>query len=206
METPMSRRTNRFQMRLVMMILLVGTSSSFSQIQNEPDKEARIRSTLAGLLAGAGVEVGTTLPSADAQTHKQMRVRWQSSVALSSPDANKLEQRPSPGVVSLVNSTSRNGILPRERSLELSTNQILVVALDENRGLRWWKLLLDPRVVRSETVAPSGEIHGEDLYRPRVEFTLECPDDRAIRELRFYHPSWTGRDFRLESLGALPVR
>jgi hypothetical protein len=201
----MNLRTDRFH-RLVMIVLLASASSAVSQSQNEPDKEARIRNTLAGLLAGVGVEAATTLPSADTQTHKQIRVRWQSSVALNSQDPNKLEQRPSPGVVSLVNSTSRDGVVPRERSLELSTNQILVVALDENRGLRWWKLLLDPRVVRSETVAASGEIHGEDLYRPRVEFIVECPDDRGIRELRFYHPSWTGRDFRLESLGALPVR
>jgi hypothetical protein len=201
----MNLRTDRFH-RLVMIVLLASASSAVSQIQNEPDKEARVRNTLAGLLAGVGVETGTTLPSADTQTHTQIRVRWQSSVALNSPDANKLERRPSPGVVSLVNSVSRDGVVPRERSLELSANQILVVALDENRGLRWWKLLLDPRVVRSETVAASGEIHGEDLYRPRVEFTVECPNDRSIRELRFYHPSWTGREFRLESLGALPVR
>jgi hypothetical protein len=201
----MNLRTDRLH-RLVMIVLLASASSAVSQSQEEPDKEARMRNTLAGLLAGAGVDAEKTLPSADTQTYKQIRVRWQSSVALSSPDANKLEQRSSPGVVSLMNSIRLDGILPRERSLELSTNQILVVALDENRGLRWWKLLLDPRLVRSETVAPSGEIHGEDLYRPRVEFIVECPDDPGIRELRFYHPSWTGQDFRLEALGTLPVR
>lgn len=202
---PMNLRTDRFHL-LVMIVLLASASSAFSQSQSEPDKEARIRNTLAGLLAEVGVDAGKMLPSLDAQTYNQIRVRWQSSVALSSPDANKLEKQPSSGVVSLVNSISRNGVVPRERSFELSTNQILVVALDVNRGLRWWKLLLDPRLVRSETVAPSGEIHGEELYRPKVEFIVECPDDPRIRELRFYHPSWTGRDFRLEALGALPVR
>ena len=201
--------------------LVMGITSSFSQGQTkqetnassvsqprpaEPDKEAAIRNSLADLLAPAGVQLGKALPLSEAQTHRQIQVRWQDSVALKSPGASKLAQQPGSGIVTLVNSTSRDGILPRERSLELSPSQILVIAVDENRGLQWWKLLLDPRIVRSETVAATGEIHGENLYRSKVDFTVEYPDNPAIRELRFYHPSWTGKDFRLELLGTLPIR
>jgi hypothetical protein len=193
---------------MVMMILLaVGVSNSFAQSRPaEPDKEAAIRNVLAGLLAPTGVQLGKALPQSEAQTHRQIQVRWEDSVALKSPGANKLAQLPGAGVITLVNSKNRDGVLPRERSLELSPNQILVVAIDENRGLQWWKLLLDPRIVRSETTAATGEIRGEDLYRPKVDFTIEYPDNPAIRELRFYHPAWTGKDFRLELLSSLSIR
>ncbi len=83
---------------------------------------------------------------------------------------------------------------------------MLLVALDETGGLRWWQLLLDPRLVRSETVAEDGTLRSESYYQTQVDFTVDFPDDAAIKELRFYHPEWTGRDFRLELLGNLPLR
>ena len=218
----MNIRTNRFLVSQVMIISLVaGISNSFAQSPKEqeaskkptgqsrmaePDKEATIRNNLADLLTEMGVHVDKTLPSSDAQTHNEIRVRWQSSGTLKQANAANLEQRPVPGIVTLVASTKRDGILPRERSVELSTNQIMVIALDKNSGLRWWRLLLDPRLVRSEAPGATGDIRGENYYLARVDFFVEYPDDSGIKELRFYHPFWTGKDFRLEALSTLPVQ
>lgn len=176
-----------------------------SQVQiTEPDRETRIRNTLADLLADVGVHVGKTVPVSDAQSYQEILVRWQNSGASAQKGAARLEQ-PGPGVLTLVNSTRRLGTLPRERSLELSPNQVLVVAVDGNRELRWWRLLLDPRLVRSETPGVSGDISGESYYLIKVDFIIPYPDDPAIKELRFYQPLWSGKDFHLALFSTLPL-
>ena len=171
----------------------------------ELEQEARIRNKLAALLADVGVQVGKTLPRWESQTYKEIRVRWQSSMTVAHKGAANLEQRPSPGLVTLMNATKRAGTLPRERSVELSTNHILLVAIDENGELTWWRVLLDPRLVRSETAGVTGDISGETYYLTRVDFIIAYPDDSAIKELRFYQPLWSGKEFHLNLFSTLPL-
>jgi hypothetical protein len=119
---------------------------------------------------------------------------------------NQLEETLTAGKMTLLSLESRDGFLPRERTLELSVNQILIIAVDGNSELRWWKLDIDPRLVRSEAVEANGQIRCENWYRPVTDFVVDCPDDPAIKELRFYHPTWTGKDFRLETLSTVQLR
>jgi hypothetical protein len=195
---------------LTLISLAIAGSSSVARAQGqqmvaERDKEGAVKKTLAGLLAGTGVQIGETPSLSDIQTYTQIQVHWQGATNSKSLSANALERQPGSGVVTLLKSVSRDGILPRDRSLELSTDHILVVAVDEKQALRWWKLRLDPRLVRSETVAANGEIHGEQFYRSRVDFKVEYPADPAIRQLRFYQPIWTGTNFRLELISTLAI-
>jgi len=167
----------------------------------EPDKQSRIRNTLSNLLGPMGVDVGQTLSALDAQTYRQIHVQWQSSSA----SGAKLEKQQAAGLITLLDSKRREGVLPRERSLELSTNQILVVALNQKAGLRWWRLMLDPRLVRSETPGPGGVISADDYYLTKTDFVVQYPDDGDIKELRFYHLLWNGKEFSLELLSTLAV-
>jgi hypothetical protein len=170
----------------------------------EPDKEQSIRNALAALLAGTGVRTGTSLPTFNGKTYKELRLRWQNSSV--SPDGSQnLLKEPGPGAVTLLTSAQKNGTLPQARSLELSPNQILAVALDKKRNLKWWLLLLDPRLVRAETPGSTGEVRGETYYLANVDFTLAFPNNPEISEIQLYHPRWTGNDFRLELLSTLPV-
>jgi hypothetical protein len=189
---------------LTLVSLAIAGSSSIAQAA--VDKETAVKAALAGLLSEAGVSVDKSAPLSEASTHKQARLSWQSSSALKSTAANQLDQTPSTGTLALMTSARRDGAVPSDRTLELSTEQMLVVALDEAGGLRWWKLMLDPRLVRSETVTATGEVHGETFYRPKVDFAIEYPDDARITQLRFYHPLWNGKEFHLQSLAALTVR
>lgn len=214
--------TGRFCFPLaIIVLLLVDSRNSFAEdrqekkpsksstgpfLMAETDKETRIRDNLENLLVEVGVHVAKTVPRSTAQAHNVIRVRWQSSLTGRQMVGANLERQPVPGVVTLLALSRRDGTLPRERSVELSANQILIAALDQNAGLRWWRLLLDPRLVRSEVPDPAGGIHGENYYLPKVDFVVECPEDSAIRELRFYHPTWTGERFRLTLLSTLPLR
>jgi hypothetical protein len=217
----MSVRPKRFPVLLMMIFLAAGAGNAFSQSPKEPnasngsvnqsrlaepDKEAAIRNALDRLFAGTDVQLEKALPRFDEPTHRQIRVHWQSAEAQKSSNPAAFERKSSRGLVSVVTLKARDGALPRERSLELSSNQMVVVALDSRNVLRWWKVMLDPRIVRSETVTATGEIHGQELYQPRVDFVVECPDDPGIVALRFYHPAWDGSEFRLEQIGNLSVR
>jgi hypothetical protein len=158
------------------------------------DNETRIRNKLAELL-GDKVRVGTTLPAADSQTYREVRVRWQSSAAQAQ---DNLLRESAPGNLAAINLTSRQGRVTRDRALELSPNQILVVGVDADSNLRWWKLMLDPRLVRAETSTPGAGMTSQEYYLATVEFTVPFPDDPLIKELRLYHPQWTGKEFQLE--------
>ena len=171
----------------------------------EPDKETRIRNKLTELLSGAGVRVGKVPPIPNSDTYKELRVRWQSSSTSTQTGSVNLLQSPTSGVLAAVASTTKHGSLPRDRSFELSTNQILVIALDRNTELRWWRLLLDPRLVRSEAPVTSGETRGEEYYLTSVDFVIPYPGDPEIRELRLYRPLWTGKNFQLELISTLAV-
>ena len=182
------------------------SENSISQARvAEPDKETRIRNKLAELLSGAGVHVGKVLPIPDVDTYKELRVRWQSSGTSTRTGSVNLLQSPSSGVLTAIASTNKHGSLPRDRSFELSTNQILVIGLDRNTELRCWRLLLDPRLVRSEAPVTSGETQGEEYYLTSVDFIIPYPGDPEIRELRIYRPLWTGKNFQLELISTLAV-
>lgn len=183
-----------------------GSTDRRAESYPEPDKASSIRNTLAVLLTGVGVSVGPSLPTWDTHRYKEIRVRWQSLTPTVSNDSSNLLKGPISGNVTLLASALKEGTLPRDRSLELSTNQILAIALDGKGNLFWWKLLLDPRLVRAERPSATGEMSGEEYYLTSVDFTIACADDPAIKEIRLYHPQWTGKDFRLELIGSLPVQ
>jgi len=96
--------------------------------------------------------------------------------------------------------------LARQRSLELSTTQILIVALNEKQQVLWWNLQTDPRILRLETADDAGHLSNSDVvYRDEADLLVSLPADEAITETRFYHPNWDGREFSLELIGSLNI-
>lgn len=167
-------------------------------------REAMNRERLSTLLSAVGVSVeGPALP-AEAQTFHEVRIRWDAADA-SSRDQAPTEKEPSSRVLTAVERRKRNRPLPRQRSLELSTNQLLVVAVNGQRQLRWWSLIPDPRILRAESPDAGGQLSGKVLHHSKAEFIVAFPDDETIIELRLYHPHWTGSEFTLEPLGTIPL-
>jgi hypothetical protein len=196
---------------LVMLVLAVVIEGNITQKPEtgqattrsiEPDKASAIQSTLASLLIDSGVRVEAAVPEVHSHNYKELHVRWQSAGA---GGQSKLVKQPLAGSLTVLAAVRKEGTLPRARSFELSTNQILTVAVDAQKNLRWWQLLLDPRLVRAETPNDAGELHSEEYYQTNVDFMIALPSDPAIKEVRFYQPHWTGKDFQLELLSALPL-
>jgi predicted small lipoprotein YifL len=171
----------------------------------EKQKEASARDKLTGLFSSVGIQVGPALQTSNAHSYRELRLNWDSLQKTGSAGLFKAEQLPVAGVLTQISSSPRAGGLPRERSMELSPDHILIVALDENEAVRWWKLMIDPRLVRAE-VGRSDDMRSENLYQAKVDFIVECPDDPLLKQLRFFRPVWNGESFHLEPWGVAPLR
>ena len=163
------------------------------------------REQLRTLLSGVGVEV----PAIDAWAiqapiYRQLKLNWADS-AKSATELRSKAQTQAPKV-SIVEDKKRSGTLPRQRSLELAPTLMFVAAVDATNKLRWWSIMPDPRVVRSETQTATGELRSQDYYLTNVTVVVAFPDDPEIATLRFYHPVWNGTDFDLKLLTAVSTR
>lgn len=159
------------------------------------------------LLAESGVEVGPApTPPASSRSHRELRATWEADKA-SLPRPAAAQYRNAPGRVALARAAERReGGLPKQRSAELSSDQVVVVALDAGGRMRWCGLVPDPRLLRAEWPGADGELTGQVLYRESAEFFVAYPDDESIKEIRLYHPDWDGRKFSLELVGAVAAR
>lgn len=155
--------------------------------------------------------VGVDVPAIEARTSqprtfRELKIRLSDTSKGSAelkPARSAQEQTPS---AAIVEDKKRSGDLPRQRSLELSQTQIFIAGVDAANKLRWWSIVPDPRVVRSETQSPTGELRGEDYYVSNVTLVVAFPDDSEIANLRFYRPVWNGTDYDLKPLTTVPTR
>lgn len=140
-----------------------------------------------------------------AQTVREVRVRWEPYIGAPAPQVAPGTEQPS-SLFTLLERRRVPGSLPRQRNPELSSEQIVVVAVDA-QGLEIDRQLIpDPRVLRGEGPGPSGELSGVVLHHAKTELLITLPDDPAITELRLYHPRWTGTAFVLDLLGIILLR
>jgi hypothetical protein len=95
-----------------------------------------------------------------------------------------------------------SGPPPRQRNVEVSSQHIVVVGLDEQEREIARIVITDPRLIRAEIFDSSGEIISTKLiYRENAEILLVLPADPRLHELKIYHPNWTGTNFVLEPIG-----
>jgi hypothetical protein len=141
-----------------------------------------------------------------AQTSQEVRVRWDAYVGAPSEVVPGAGEYLPANVLTVIDRRQFPGSAPRQRAPELSSDQVLVVALDAGGQQRDWALIPDPRIIRAEVPGPSGELSGQVLHRSTAEFTVTFSDDPGIAQLRFYHPRWTGEGFALDLLGAVPLQ
>jgi hypothetical protein len=173
--------------------MVAGRGQEVQQVP-EADKKANVNSGLAVLLSPFGVHVKDALVTAGSVRYKEMKVRWTRTDATH----GSLVKESGPGVLSVLAASSKSGALQQQRSLDLSTNQILTVAVDADNNLHWWRLMLDPRLVRAEVPDAKGELRSQELFLTDVEFSVDLPDDASITEVQLYRLIWNGHEFQLE--------
>ena len=158
------------------------------------------------LLLVAFMSVGELSSLANTRTSQEVRILWQAYIGappLVVPGTG--QDTPTPMFI-VIERQQSSGIMPRQRSSELSSEQLLVVSVDAQGQERSRYLIPDPRILRAESPGPTGELMGEVLHRSTAEFVVMLPDDPTITEVRFYHPRWTGAAFTLELAGVVSLQ
>ena len=154
-----------------------------------------------GLLERIGVRVRE--PARVDRGSQELHIHWEAEADPTAGPTRGRRQRPSPGAFAVTRRTQREESVPLHRAPELSSSQMLVVAVDEQQVLVGWNLIADPQILRAETADAIGNLSGEILYRSQADFLVPLPVDPAIKQLRFYHPARTGGAFTLELLGTV---
>jgi hypothetical protein len=156
--------------------------------------------------AGAG---GQTI---EGQTIEQLRLRWgaypTAPAPMVAPNAATTAPAPppAPDAFTVLERSQAPGPLPRQRNPQLSAEQLVVVAVNGAGEMINTQLIPDPRILRAETIGPTGEMSSRVLHRADVEFLLTIPDDPALTELRLYKPRWTGTTYVLDLVGTIALR
>jgi hypothetical protein len=137
------------------------------------------------------------------QTFHEVRVRWDAYPTLPSESVLDPQRFRAASLFAVVERRRASGAMPRQRAIELSSDQLLIIAVDRLGRDRQRLLLPDPRLLRAEWPDPTGEVQGVTLHRANADFFVPVPDDPAITELWVYHPRWTGTAFDLDLLGTV---
>jgi hypothetical protein len=187
--------------RLLFVLLLL---CPFTLGQNQRQNTVQ-QQQLRKLMSGVDVDVPANEARVNQpQTYRELKLRWADSTK--STTTLKTEAQTQAPRVSVVEDKKRSGTLPCQRSLELAPTLMFVAAVDASNKLRWWSIMPDPRVVRSETQTATGELRSQDYYVSNVTLVVAFPDDPEIATLRFYHPVWNGIDFDLRPLTVVSTR
>ena len=128
------------------------------------------------------VSVGVPFWLAYAQSSQEVRVRWEVSIAAPPGIVLKPGQYHPAPLFTLVDRRQRSSPMPRQRSPELSSDQLLVVAIDAQGQEKEQVLLSDPRVLRAESLGPTGELRGE--VSPSCNRGIPCSASQGSRDCR----------------------
>jgi hypothetical protein len=186
----------------------INSTAGSAQLQprQQPITEAMNIASLNALLKNHGVRVvDPALLHAQTEQSQTILVRFQ-SVDNNSTDGFSAQMSENIQV-SLLSVKTETGALSRQRVLELSPFQVLVVAVNAQKQVLWWDLQPDPRQFRAETSDQAGRLSGKTLYRNESEMLVSLPADAAIAEVLFYHPVWDGvSTYSLDQIGGLKFK
>ena len=196
----------KYQFYSLSLVLFAAGSLAYSQKEKTPPassgealtakqrSETFNKDRFVQMMSRIGVQVPNTTSPVSTSAYRQL------SIQLSDSDqtvtTRSMEQQQSAQASAVVlNSQVRRGSLPRHRSVELASDQLLMLTVGEGAQLKWWSTMPDPRILRAERPGPNGTLTGEVIFKKSIEFTVNIPDDNGAVELRLYHPSWTGQEF-----------
>lgn len=169
-----------------------------------PSREDRNTSRLNSMLISDGVTArGDTLLPSRVESSNTALVRLAAIDA--SAGAAHETRLPQNSQLTLVGMQENKGSLARQRSLDLSPNQLFAAALNAEKQMLWWSLMPDPRVFYAETADQNGTLSGQVLYKTNADVLVAYPDDAGVAELRLYHPAWDGQNYHLEPIGSVAV-
>jgi hypothetical protein len=160
------------------------------------------RSPLKLLITVIAVGVAVVSVRGQSQSVLQVRVRWTTAAPAVAPAPGL----PQPSPLRLLERQRTGDSLPRQRNPQLSSDQLVVQALNARGDVVDAQLIPDPRLMRVEGTGPSGDLEGVVLQRVDPDFLITLPDSADLVQLRLFQPRWTGTEFTLEPIGSVDLR
>ena len=172
-----------------------------------------IVTTIATLVAAACASAQTPLPArpfsslkanvaqaSGSNETRELRLQWTAPRAGAADAAS----RP-PGTFKLLGQTRFSGAPRRERQPEPSANDLVIVVQDSSGRDLDWRIVPNPRLVRSETPDRDGLLSGRIIERDEVEMLVYIPDIPGADRIQIFSPEWNGRDYTLNPLAQLII-
>ena len=143
--------------------------------------------------------------TASTPSSTEFTIRWSVNADAVGGVAPTPSSSPEPSKFELVASRLVDAVPPLERDPQLSSDVLVIIALDADGAELGWQQVKDPRVVRAEEPGPGGTLTGQVLFRPLTEFVVSVPIGVSVATLRVYQTRWTGQSFALVLLGSVAV-
>lgn len=139
-----------------------------------------------------------TVPRLTSDTGLQLRIRWRTGAPVADPTETTSQ-------FDLSSAQPVDTPVRPERAPQVSGSTLAIVALDEAGQELDWRVLRDPRVVRSE-LSGDETLKSERLYYLDISFTVVVPDEPALASLRLYAVRSRNGQLVAVPLGTLAVR
>jgi len=171
-------------LKAIVVVLFAACCAAWAQPPRHPALEEAVRRT------GLRVEPFTE----PARASREIRLRLQTGQGPQAPVAAELVQR-----------SLRNAAPPRQRSAEISRDHLLILVLDRERTVRYWQIVLDPRLVRGEFPDAAGNLRKTEFYRADAEVEVSVPDAVDAAEIRILAPSWPAGELLLTPVASVAL-
>ena len=169
-----------------------------------PEREAVQKKRLETMLSTVGIAVEGFAPRRQTQALREVRILWkEQSVAGAGANGSALASPGAQAALSLAAERKSEGSIRTPRSLEMSSEQVLVLAVTADAQLRWWTLASDPRILRAESPGEDNLLSGRVLQRSSAELLVTIPDEAEIVELRIYKPTINDDRLSLQLVGVV---
>ena len=175
---------------------------------------SRLLATLAATLVAAACAAAQPMPAARAfdtlkanvsqvsngNLTRELRIHWTAPRA-----ATQGASTSSPNSFKLLGQVRFSGAPRRERQPEPSANDLVIVVQDSSGNDLDWRIIPNPRLIRSETPDRSGLLSGQLIERDEVELLVYVPDIAGAERIQIFSPVWNGREFALDPLGQVTI-
>src|SRR5579864_257071 len=157
----------------VLFLLICLTSISWAESSHEPPSVKAMKQRLAQV--NVNVSKPCAQPTADSPV-LTLLVHWtayQSSRPLISPGGAS----PAPGGgFYVLSSKPESGTITLPKSAELSSDELVIAAVNPMQQLCGWAIAPDPRTVRAEQSGPDQVLQGRILHRTATSFLVSIPN------------------------------
>lgn len=183
---------------------------SQSAVPAPPAREARVLGKLKSLLEPLGFTVNQQklINPRRVNSHRRLLIKWEAHPDSASelvPEKGLRDHTPS-GRMSVLEDKQASGGFHQPFDLKLGSGKVFVIGVDKDTQLRWWDLIDDPRILRSEYPGPDGQLTGTTHYHATAHLFVTLPDSPEIVGLQFLLPKVSGSEYVLEPFASLSVK